>query len=79
MPEHEKDSLFKQAAAQAEKFEVMNKRDVSALSRVCNLLSQSSQNHLTSCRNSEPSMSAAIIYARPTSLCAQVARSYTVA
>ncbi|KAJ4297868.1 hypothetical protein N0V90_005767 [Kalmusia sp. IMI 367209] len=33
MPEPERETLYKQASAQAEKFEVMNKRDVSAMSR----------------------------------------------
>jgi len=40
MPEVEKETLYKQASAQAQKFEVMNKRDVSSMSRVCNLSSQ---------------------------------------
>lgn len=35
MQEAEKDTLYKQAFAQAEKFEVMNKRDVASMSRVC--------------------------------------------
>lgn len=36
MQEAEKKTLYKQASEQAEKFEVMNKRDVASMSRVCN-------------------------------------------
>ena len=35
MGKAEKDTLYKQASAQADKFEVMNKRDVASMSRVC--------------------------------------------
>lgn len=35
MGDAEKETLYKQASAQADKFEVMNKRDVASMSRVC--------------------------------------------
>lgn len=38
MQDAEKETLYKQASAQAEKFEVMNKRDVASMSRVSSLL-----------------------------------------
>lgn len=72
--------LHKQAYDQAGNFEVLNKRDVASLSRVSCLQTvcrrtSTKQND----RNSEHLMNAAIISARLTSRCAQVARSFMVA
>lgn len=44
MEEVEKETLFKQATMQAQKFEVMNKRDVATTARVCITLTRCGSN-----------------------------------
>jgi hypothetical protein len=80
MNDADKQHLHRQAYDQAEKFEVLNKRDVSSMSRVSNLR----QRHLfvsllTYSRNYEHLMSAVTTYVEHISLYALVARSFTVA
>jgi hypothetical protein len=79
LSENEKAILRKQAAGQAEQFEVLEAKAVTDLSRVCieyfNVLTPTHRSH----RNSELSTRDAIIYARPTNPFDPDARSYMAA
>jgi hypothetical protein len=77
MNENDKELLHKQAYEQAEKFEVLNKRDVASMSRVS--LPELKPALLLALtilvRSSGHSMNAVTTCAEPTSLCAQEDRN----
>jgi hypothetical protein len=76
LPEHEKALLRKQAAGQAEQFEVLGSKQVNSLSRVCTVTfwGHFGSSHYN--RNSVHSMNDAITFAKPTSLFAPDVRSF---
>jgi hypothetical protein len=76
MNEVEMEGLRKQAIDQAEQFEVLNKKDVASLSRVCPSPCKDLTMMLTLHRNYAHWTKGANISARPTSLCGLVAKSY---
>ena len=80
MPEADKEILHKQAYDQAEKFEVLKKRDVASLSRV-SVLPPKHYRQITdrTNRSSGHSTSAAITFARPTSPFVRAVKSCTAA
>lgn len=88
MKEADKELLHKQAQDQAEKFEILNKRDVASMSRVrqppiplSHLIhcQDVMADNLFSFRSSELSTSVAITCVRLTSLCGLVARNFMAA
>jgi LAS superfamily LD-carboxypeptidase LdcB len=80
MNDADKGQLHKQAYDQADKFEVLHKRDVASLSRVSSFLSTPTHTHVADhiIRSSEHLTSAATTSASTTSLYVQAVRSFIV-
>jgi hypothetical protein len=77
LPESEKAMLRKQAAGQAEQFEVLGTKHVNQLSRVCFTITSFTRPGLTMSRNFEPSTSVAITSVGRTNLSELGDRSFT--